>query len=130
VELPQFNDHRGGLCWMEAEKHVPFLIKRVFFIYNLPVGAVRGGHAHKELHQFLVCINGSLSVDATDGEAQAHYSLDRPSLGLYIPPMVWSTELDFVPGSVCLAMASDHYNEDDYLRNFDAYLAYKREQGK
>lgn len=111
---------------MEAEKHVPFPIRRVFFIYNLPDGAVRGGHAHKALHQFLVCVNGSLSVAATNGEATENYILDKPYLGLYIPPMIWSTELDFVPGSICLAMASDHYNEADYLRNFQDFLSYKR----
>ncbi len=122
IEFPKITDARGNLIYIEAERHVPFKIERLFYLYDVPPGQTRGGHAHKTLQQVLVCLSGSFDVLVEDGHNQKHIELNRPSEGLYIPPLIWDTEMNFSPGSVCLVLASEMYCETDYHRNYDDYL--------
>lgn len=122
ITLPKITDPRGNLTFIEQSKHVPFDIKRVFFLYDVPTEESRGAHAHRQLHQFIICLSGSFDVAIDDGEFQASIHLNRPWKGLHIPPMIWAAEVNFDPGSVCLVLASDFYDESDYIRNHDEYL--------
>lgn len=123
VSLPKITDPRGNLSFIEGGEHIPFDIKRVFYLYDVPTEESRGAHAHKELHQFLICLSGSFDVDIDDGEFGAKIHLNRPWKGLYIPPMIWAAEVNFDPGSVCLVLASDSFDENDYIRNYDDFSA-------
>jgi hypothetical protein len=122
LEFPQITDPRGSLSFIEAERHIPCVLKRVFYLYDVPVGERRGGHAHRELHQVLVCLSGSFDVIVSDGVTEKCFHLDRPSTGLYVPPLIWDTEINFTPGTVCMVLASAYYDERDYYRDYDAYL--------
>ena len=123
IELPKITDPRGNLTFIEGNRHVPFEIKRVFYLYDVPTGEDRGAHAHKQLHQFLVCLAGSFDVSIDDGISRKTVHLNRPWKGLHIPPMIWASEVNFDPGSVCLVLASAPYTESDYYRDYDQYLA-------
>ena len=123
IDLPKIVDPRGNLTFLEGERHVPFDIKRIFYLYDIPTGESRGAHAHKELHQFLICLSGSFDVALDDGENKKIVHLNRPWQGLHIPPMVWAAELNFDAGSVCLVLASMAFNESDYYRDYDQFLA-------
>lgn len=123
IDLPKITDPRGNLTFIEGCRHVPFDIKRVFYLYDVPTGEDRGAHAHKELHQFLVCLAGSFDVAIDDGISRKTVHLNRPWKGLHVPPMIWASEVNFDPGSVCLVMASAPYMESDYYRDYDQYLA-------
>ncbi|MBN3753908.1 WxcM-like domain-containing protein [Paraburkholderia sp. Tr-20389] len=123
IDLPKIADPRGNLTFMEGQRHVPFDIKRVFYLYDIPTGESRGAHAHKELHQFLICLSGSFDVALDDGTDKKIVHLNRPWHGLHIPPMIWAAELNFDPGSVCLVLASMPFNESDYYRDYDQFLA-------
>jgi oxalate decarboxylase/phosphoglucose isomerase-like protein (cupin superfamily) len=122
LQFPKISDPRGNLTFIEAERHVPFAVKRVFYLYDVPTGESRGAHAHKQLHQVLVCLAGSFDVLIDDGLSKDRIHLNRPWLGLHIPPLIWGAEVNFDPGSVCMVLASDHYHESDYLRDYDEYL--------
>jgi len=128
VVLPKINDPRGNLTFVEGNNHIPFDIKRVFYLYDIPTEESRGAHAHKTLHQFIICLSGSFGVSIDDGEFQATIHLNRPWKGLYIPPMIWAAEIDFDPGSVCLVLASDLYNESDYIRGYDEFISVTKAQ--
>ena len=128
IELPKISDPRGSLTFIEGGKHLPFNIRRVFYLYDVPTGEDRGSHAHKELHQFLICLSGSYDVALDDGFNKTIVHLNRPWKGLHIPPMIWASEINFDPGSVCLVMASDYYNESDYIRNYSEFIAEIRKQ--
>lgn len=120
--LPKISDPRGNLTFIEGQNHIPFEIKRVFYLYDVPTEESRGAHAHKKLHQFLVCLSGSFDVTIDDGEFQAVVHLNRPWKGLHIPPMIWAAEVNFDPGSVCLVLASEEFTEDDYIREYDEFI--------
>jgi oxalate decarboxylase/phosphoglucose isomerase-like protein (cupin superfamily) len=122
IEFPKITDARGNLTFVEAERHVPFKIERIFYLYDVPHGQTRGGHAHKRLEQVLICLSGSFDVLIEDGHNQKHIELKCPAQGLYIPPLIWDTEMNFSPGSVCLVVASAAYCENDYHRNYGDYL--------
>lgn len=122
VSLPKITDPRGSLTFVEGEHHIPFEIKRVFFLYDVPTEESRGAHAHKDLHQFIICLSGSFDVAIDDGEFQRTIHLNRPWQGLHIPPMIWAAEINFDPGTVCLVLASDKFNEADYIRDHKDYL--------
>ena len=122
VTLPKRSDPRGNLSFLESNNHIPFEIKRIFYLYDIPTGEGRGAHAHKSLHQFLICLSGSFDVALEDGVNTKIIHLNRPWIGLYIPPMVWASEINFDPGSVCLVVTSDKYDETDYIRNYRDYL--------
>lgn len=126
VSLPKISDPRGNLTFIEGSKHIPFEIKRLFYLYDVPTEEGRGAHAHRTLHQFLVCLSGSFDVAVDDGEFQATVHLNRPWKGLHVPPMIWAAEVNFDPGSVCLVLASDLYKEDDYIRDYDIFLSLVR----
>jgi hypothetical protein len=122
VSLPRVPDPRGSLTFIEGTKHVPFEIKRVFYLYDVPTEEGRGAHAHRTLQQFLICLAGSFDVEVDDGEFQARIHLNRPWKGLLIPPMIWAAEVNFDPGTVCLVLASQEYNEADYIRDHGEFL--------
>lgn len=122
IKLPRRLDARGNITFIEAEEHVPFRIRRVFYLYDVPGGAERGGHALKICHQFLVAVSGSFDVLLDNGTKKTTIHLDRPYFGLHIPPLTWRAMSNFSSGSVCLALASEPYAESDYLRDYDAFL--------
>jgi len=122
IDLPKINDPRGNLTFIESEKHIPFEIKRVFYIYDVPTGESRGAHAHHTLKQFIICLAGSFDVNVDDGSKKKVIHLNRPWQGVFIPPRIWDSEANFDPGSVCLVLSSDMYNEKDYIRNYDEFL--------
>lgn len=121
IDLPRINDPRGNLTFIESEKHIPFEIKRVYYLYDVPGGALRAGHSHKTLHQFLIAISGSFDVAINDGHHKMKFHLNRSYYGLYIPPMTWRKIDNFSSGSVCLALASDFYDETDYYRQYSEF---------
>jgi oxalate decarboxylase/phosphoglucose isomerase-like protein (cupin superfamily) len=122
IQFPRIGDPRGTLTFIEAERHVPFEVKRVFYLYDVPPGQTRGAHAHKQLHQVLVSLAGSFEVIVADGLREQRFRLTEPSTGLYVPPLIWDTEVNFTPGAVCMVLASDYYDESDYYRDYDVYL--------
>ena len=121
IYLPKVDDVRGNLTFIEENQHIPFPIRRVYYLYDVPGGESRGGHAHKELQQFIIAANGSFDVILDDGENKERYHLNRSYYGLYIPKMVWRELDNFSSGSVCLVLASQLYNEEDYIRNYDNF---------
>jgi len=123
LEFPRIEDRRGNLTFMEGGRHVPFEIKRVYYLYDVPGGAARAGHAHKQLEQVLVAMSGSFDVTVDDGHNRRKFHLARSYYGLYIPPMVWREIDNFSSGSVCLALASIPYDENDYYRDYQAFIA-------
>ena len=122
IELPRVTDPRGNLTFIEQEHHVPFEIKRVYYLYDVPGGETRGGHAHKQLQQFVVAASGSFDVLLDDGRNQERYHLNRSYYGLYIPRMVWRELDNFSSGSVCLVLASEYYDENDYIRDYAVFM--------
>ncbi len=129
IDLPRIADPRGNLTFIEGGRHVPFEIKRVYYLYDVPGGAERGGHAHKELHQLIIAMSGSFDVMVDDGENKKLVHLNRSYLGLYIPPMMWRDLDNFSSGSVCMVVASDFYKESDYYHEYADFLQGLKEQG-
>lgn len=123
ITLPKNEDPRGNLTFIEGGRHVPFDIKRVFYLYDVPSGADRGGHALKTCHQVLIAISGSFDVLLNDGQQERRIHMNRPWSGLHIHPMIWRTMDNFSSGSVCLVLASDLYREKDYHLEYADYLA-------
>jgi hypothetical protein len=121
VDLPRILDPRGSLTFIEAGGHVPFDIRRVYYLYDVPGGASRGGHAHKELSQLIIAMSGSFDVILDDGLTNKRVHLNRSYYGLYICPMVWRELDNFSSGSVCLVLASNLYSESDYYREYADY---------
>lgn len=122
IELPRFNDHRGNLSFIESGRHIPFDIKRAYFLYDVPGGQSRAGHGHKALHQLMIAMSGSFDITLDDGFEKKVFSLNRSYNGLYIPPMMWRDLDNFSSGAVCMVFASDFYDEQDYFRNYDEFL--------
>jgi len=122
IELPKIYDSRGNLTFIEEKKHIPFEIKRVYYLYDVPSGAIRGGHAHKRLQQLIIAVSGSFDVILDDGYTRKRFHLNRPYYGLYIPTMVWRELDNFSAGAVCLVLASEYYDEDDYIRDYEVFL--------
>jgi dTDP-4-dehydrorhamnose 3,5-epimerase-like enzyme len=122
VDLPKITDPRGNLTFIEGGRHVPFQIQRVYYLYDTPGGAERGGHAHKELHQLIVAMSGSFDVILNDGREKKRFHLNRSYYGLYVCPMIWRELDNFSSGSVCMVLASNFYDESDYFRDFQEFL--------
>ncbi|MDB6162992.1 MAG: WxcM-like protein [Xanthomonadaceae bacterium] len=122
-ELPKVADPRGNLTFVEECRHVPFSVKRIFYLYDVPTGSDRGAHAHRKQHQFLICLSGSFDVEVNDGRDTRTLHLNRPWKGLHVPPMIWAAEKNFDAGSVCLVLSSDYFSEPDYIREYDHFLA-------
>jgi hypothetical protein len=121
IELPKISDPRGNLTFIEGRGHVPFAIERVYYLYDVPGGAERGGHAHRALHQLIIAMSGSFDVVLTDGVETHRFHLNRSYYGLYVCPMIWRELDNFSSGSVCLVLASNHYDELDYFRDYESY---------
>lgn len=122
VEFPIIRDLRGNLTFIEAERHVPFEIKRVYYLYDVPGGAERGGHAHKQLEQLIIAMSGSFDVVIKDGYKERRIHLNRSFYGLYVDTMIWRELDNFSSGSVCLVLASHYYDESDYYRDYNVFL--------
>ena len=123
VDLPKISDPRGNLTFVEGGQHIPFDIQRVYYLYDVPGGAERGGHAHKGLQQLIVAMSGSFDVVLDDGRQKRRIHLNRSYAGLYVCPMIWRELDNFSSGSVCMVLASNRYDEDDYYRDYGQYLA-------
>lgn len=127
IELPRIYDPRGNLTFVQnADGRIPFDIKRVFWTYDVPADAVRGSHAHYKCCEFLVALSGSFDVKLFDGVETRVFTLNRPYVGLYIPAGQWRTLENFSSGCICVAMASDIYEEEDYIREYDDFLKLKK----
>lgn len=122
IELPKIEDARGNLTFVEGDNHIPFDIKRVYYLYDVPGGSHRGAHAHRNLHQFMIAMSGSFDVTLTDGHEEQTFHLNRSYFGLYICPMMWRYLDNFSSGAVCMVMASARYDEADYIRDYDTFL--------
>ncbi|MEI6077490.1 MAG: FdtA/QdtA family cupin domain-containing protein [Verrucomicrobiota bacterium] len=118
IDLPKIADPRGNLTFVEGGRHLSFDIKRVFYLYDVPGGADRGGHALKKCHQFLIAMSGSFDVILDDGSSKKRIQLNRSYYGLHIPPLIWREMDNFSSGAVCLALASESYSEADYYRHY------------
>ena len=121
LKLPKIEDSRGNLTFIEANKHIPFGIKRVYYLYDVPGGASRAGHAHKSIEQFIIAAMGSFDVILDDGFKRKSFHMNRSYSGLYVPPMVWREIDNFSSGSVCLVLASDLFDEQDYIRDYKTF---------
>ena len=128
IVFHKIDDPRGALTFIESNRHVPFEIKRVYYLYDVPGGAKRAGHAHKALEQVLIAMSGSFDVVLNDGFNSKRYHLNRSYSGLYVAPMVWREIDNFSSGAVCMALASHHYDETDYYRKYDDFLAVARRE--
>ena len=125
IDLRKISDPRGNLTVIEGNGDIPFDIKRVYYLYDVPGGESRGAHAHKALYQLLIAANGSFSVTLDDGKEKVTHNLKRPYYGLLIVPGIWRDLDDFSSGSVCLCLASEHYEAEDYIRDYKEFLDYK-----
>jgi UDP-2-acetamido-3-amino-2,3-dideoxy-glucuronate N-acetyltransferase len=126
--LPHVVDMRGSLSVGEFERTIPFVPKRYFLVFDVPGREVRGEHAHRECHQFLVCVRGAVSVLVDDGSRRAQVRLDRPDVGIHIPPMIWGTQYQYSDDAVLLVFASHYYDANEYIRDYNGYLAALRQQ--
>lgn len=122
IDLPKIGDPRGNLTFIEGGRHVPFEIKRVYYLYDVPGGAERGGHAHKGLHQLIIAMSGSFDVILNDGTQQKRFHLNRSYAGMYVCPMIWRELDNFSSGSVCMVLASNLYDAEDYYRDYDVFV--------
>ena len=125
IELNKHHVPQGNISVVENNKDVPFEVKRVYYLYDVPGGESRGAHAHKELFQLIIAASGSFSVTLDDGEVKRTFLLNRPYQGLLVVPGIWRTLDDFSSGSVCMVLASHTYDKDDYIRDYDVFLNYK-----
>lgn len=119
------SDRKGNLTVIENCKSVPFDVKRTYYLYDIPGGESRGGHAHKGLYQLIVAVSGAFTVTLDDGEVKRTFFLNRPYQGLMVVPGIWRTLDEFSSGSVCMVLASEGYSEDDYIRDYDEFLKYR-----
>lgn len=122
VELPRINDPRGNLTFIEGGRHVPFEIRRVYYLYDVPGGAKRAGHGHRALEQVIIAMSGSFDVTLDDGRERRLFHLNRSYYGLHVAPMMWREIDNFSSGSVCMVLASEYYDEADYFRVYEEFL--------
>lgn len=125
IELPRIHDPRGNLTFIEGDNHIPFGIRRVFYLYDVPGGSTRAGHANRYSQQFLVAMSGSFDVVVDDGRGKQRFHLNRSYYGLLIPTLIWREIDNFSSGSVCMVLASEVYRENDYYRSYDDFLRAK-----
>jgi oxalate decarboxylase/phosphoglucose isomerase-like protein (cupin superfamily) len=128
IDLGKIQNRAGNITVIENNTKIPFAVNRIFYLYDIPGGESRGAHAHKECHQFLIAASGSFEVLLDDGRTKRVVQINRPYVGLHIPPMIWASEINFSSGSICLVLASHGYSEGDYLRSYEDYLAFKNEK--
>jgi dTDP-4-dehydrorhamnose 3,5-epimerase-like enzyme len=123
IELPVVQNPQGNLTFIEGDRHIPFPIARVYYLYDVPGGATRGGHAHRALEQLIIAITGSFDVIVDDGSARRTVTLNRSRIGLHMPPMIWRELVNFSSGAVCIVLASAYYDESDYFRDYEEFRA-------
>ncbi len=123
ISLPKISNPKGNLTFIEGRQHVPFAIQRVYYLYDVPGGAERGGHAHKDLQQLIIAASGSFDITLDDGRKKHTWHMNRPYIGLYVPTMIWREITNFSSGSVLMVLASNRYDEADYYRNYADFLA-------
>ena len=128
IELPRFLDARGNLSFIEQNKHIPFEIKRTYWIYDVPGGESRGGHAFKQNEEFIVALSGAFDVIVDDGKQKKTFTLNRSYYGLYVPAGLWRTIENFSTNSLALELGSRHYEQDDYIHNYNQYLTMKQNE--
>lgn len=121
------SDRKGDISVVENDKTVPFGVKRVYYLYDVPGGVERGGHAHKELNQLIIAVSGSFVVELDDGNIKRSFLLNRPYIGLIVKPGIWRVLKDFSSGAVCLVLASEKYDEKDYIRDYNVFLSFRNE---
>jgi hypothetical protein len=126
VEFPKIGDPRGSLTFVESGRHIQFVIRRVFWIYDVPGGEMRGRHAYRRNCEVIIAVSGGFDVEVDNGVSVSRYQLNRSYYGLYLPPLHWRSLLNFSTNSLCLVLASEDYDPDDYLRDYDKFL---RERG-
>ncbi|MCC3584929.1 MULTISPECIES: FdtA/QdtA family cupin domain-containing protein [unclassified Microcoleus] len=122
IELPKISDPRGNLTFVEANRHIPFDIKRVYYLYDVPGGSERAGHGHKQLQQLFIAMSGSFDILLDDGHEKKKYHMNRSYNGLYVCPMIWRDLDNFSSGAVCMVLASDYYDESDYYREYQDFI--------
>lgn len=125
IQLPKFLDERGNLSFVEQNNHIPFGIKRTYWIYDVPGGESRGAHAHRELEQLIVAVSGSFRVTLDDRKVKKSFILNRPNQGLYVKSGIWRDLDDFSSGSVCMLLASEVYKKEDYIRDYGEFLEFR-----
>lgn len=123
IDLPKISDPNGNLTFIESSNQIPFEIKRVYYMYDIPGGSYRGAHAHKNLHQLIIAMSGSFDIEIDDGENKKRFHLNRSYYGLYLPPMMWRLLDNFSSGVVCMVLASEFYDEGDYFRDYQDFVA-------
>lgn len=121
MEFKKISDTRGNLTPIEGQMDLPFSIKRAYYLYDVPSGSSRAGHAHKQLEQVLIAISGSLDIVVNDGKYEQRFHLNKPNIGLYMPKLIWRELENFSSNAVCLVLASQHYDESDYYRDYDSF---------
>ena len=124
IELPRINNGAGNMTAITCNENIPFDVKRIFYIYDIPGGEDRGAHSHKECHQFIIAASGSFEIEMDDGVNKRTISLNRPYYGLHLPPGIWAAEKGFSSGAVCLVLTSHLYEAGDYIRSYKEYLKY------
>ena len=127
VQLPKISDERGTLTFGEAERHIPFPIKRIFWTYNIKGSNMRGDHAHRTCEMVLFPVGGSFDIEIDDGEKREVLHMDDPSQGVYIPPLVWCRLMNFTPDAACISLASEEYRAEDYIHDFEEFLKLRNE---
>lgn len=127
VDLPIVHENNGNIIALENCKNIPFDIQRIYYLYDVPMGAERGGHAHYNLQQYVIAASGSFTFILDDGTNKKEVFLNHPNKALYIKPGIWREMKDFSSGSICLVLASMQYTENDYIRNYEKFLNYRRE---
>ncbi len=125
VYLPKINNRAGNITMVENGSHLPFDVKRIFYLYDIPGGESRGAHAHKECHQFLIAASGSFEVLLDDAKTKRLVHLNQPNIGLHVPPGIWASEINFSSGSICLVLVSHLYDSADYLRSYSDFIEFK-----
>lgn len=130
IDLPMIKNPKGNLTFIEAGRQIPFDIRRVYYLYDIPGGEERGGHAHKALHQLIIAMSGSFDIRLDDGRAKKTVHMNRSYYGLYICPMIWRGIDNFSSGAVCMALASEFYDEADYYRDYDQFIRDVRKRAK
>jgi hypothetical protein len=125
AELGKLQNRSGNISIIENNTGFPFDVKRIFYIYDIPGGEDRGAHAHKECHQFLIAVSGSFEIEMDDGKNKRTVALNRPYVGLHIPPGIWAAEKGFSSGGICLVLTSHKYDKEDYIRDYSTFLDYR-----